>query len=68
MKVLFNLKKKFFWGGGGGGGGANVIYTVIAAICAACMNINKVRDKILGGPWHPYSPVPTPMLYGAILV
>ena len=28
-------------GGGGGGGGANVIYTAIAAICAACMNINK---------------------------
>ena len=34
----------------GGGGGANVIYTAIAAICAACMNINKVsRVKYWGG-------------------
>ena len=32
-------------------GGPNVIYTAIAVICAACMNINKVsRVKILGGP------------------
>ena len=27
--------------GGGGGGGANVIYNAIAAICTACMIINK---------------------------
>ena len=32
-------------------GGPNVIYTAIAAICAACMNINKVsRVKYWGGP------------------
>ena len=46
-----------FWGGG-----ANVIYTAIVAMCAACMNINKVsRVKYWGGPWPP-TPVPTPMI------
>ena len=31
-------------------GGPNVIYTVIAAICTACMNIDKVaRVKYCGG-------------------
>ena len=34
--------------------GLNVIYTAIAAICAACMNINKVsRVKYWGGPGLP---------------
>ena len=38
-----SVGSNFIFGGGGGGGGANVIFTVIAVICAACMNINKVR-------------------------
>ena len=36
-------------------GGPNVIYTVITAICAACMNINNVSPP-------PPPPVPTPMI------
>ena len=42
----------FFWGGGGG----NVIYTAIAAICAACKNRCSLEGKILGG--GPGSPCP----------
>ena len=44
-------------------GGPNVIYTAIAAICAPCMNINKVSRvmNIGGGAWLPCPPVPTPM-------
>ena len=43
-------------------GGPNVIYTAITAICAACMNINKVsRVKYWGSPGPP-TPVPTPMI------
>ena len=44
-------------------GGPNVIYTAIAVICAACMNINKVsRIKYWGGGAGPLAPlVPTPM-------
>ena len=39
-------------------GGPNVIYSAIAAICAACMNINKVsRVKYWeGGPARPSPP------------
>ena len=48
-----------FWGWGG-----NVIYTTIVAICAACMNINKVLGVKYwgGGELAPLVPlVPTPM-------
>ena len=40
-------------------GGPNVIYTTIAAICVACMNINKVsRVKYWGrGPGPPCPPL-----------
>ena len=38
----------------------NIIYTTIVAICAACMNINKVSGvKYWGGGLVPL--VPTPM-------
>ena len=46
-------------------GGPNVIYTAIAAICAPCMNINKVSRVMNigggGGAGSPAPPVPTPM-------
>ena len=35
------------------GGGANVIYTAIAAIYAAYMNISKVSRVKYWGPWPP---------------
>ena len=39
-----------------------VIYTAIAAICATCMNINKVsKVKYWGGPAPPPPPVSMPM-------
>ena len=45
---MHRRRKQFHFGGGGG---ANVIYTAIAAICAAWMNINKVsRVKYWGDP------------------
>ena len=33
-------------------GGLNIIYTAIAVICAACMNIISLEGKILEGPWR----------------
>ena len=53
--------------GGGGGGGANVNIHCDAAICAACMNINKVwRVKYWGGPGPPCPWVPMPMYIGVL--
>ena len=53
----------FFFGGGGGGGGGGVWGRNIhcdAAICVACMNINKVsRVKYWGGSLA----LPTPSSY-----
>ena len=56
-------RKHFHFGGGGGGGERNI--QCDAAICAACMNINKVsRVKYWEGPGPPLSSplVPTPMV------
>ena len=40
-------------------GGPNVIYTAITAICAACMNINKLsRVKYWGGGGGAWPPLP----------
>jgi len=42
-------------------GGPNVIYTGIVAICAVCMNVNKVsRVKYWGGLALPDFPPPLP--------
>ena len=50
----------FFWGGGGGGGGGECNIHCDAAICAACMNINKVSRVKHRGGGGPGPPVPTP--------
>ena len=38
-------------------GGLNVIYSAITAICAACMNINKVSRVNIGGALAPRPPL-----------
>ena len=49
--ILHRHKKQFHFGG------PNVIYTVVVAICAACMNINKVsRIKYWGALAPPRVP------------
>ena len=59
VHLIIGIGSNYIWGVG-----ANVIYTVIAAICAACINLNKVsRVKYWGGPSPPLPPVPTPMLF-----
>ena len=48
LEEYHRRRKQFHFGGGGGR--LNVIYSVIAVIYAACMNINKVlRVKYWGG-------------------
>ena len=50
-------------------GGPNIIYTAIAAICAACINtcINKVsRVKHWRGPGPPAPLVPMPMVHYSV--
>ena len=58
LASMHRCRKQFHFGGG-----PNVIYTVIAVICTACMNINKVsRVKYWGGPGLPGPLVPTARL------
>ena len=55
-------RKQFYFGGGQTY--KIIIYSPIAAICAACLNINEVSRVIYwGGPGSP--PVPTPMTINA---